>query len=163
MQRFYQESLNVTFDEILLKPKSSSLVEDDGIDEPIVQDINGLSSLQVNVLNEGYPKCLKKARGHPIEQVIGKLNERILRVFLKLCIIKDPIWEKISCKLEEPICNPYVDECVCCQIQQMMEENMYSLRKEMREIHTFINNDLKVLTVVIEDIARVLPQDINEE
>nr|GEY66869.1 hypothetical protein [Tanacetum cinerariifolium] len=31
---------------------------------------------------------------------------------------------------------------------------MYALRKEMQEIHTNINNDLKVLTAVVEDIAR---------
>ncbi|GJV11607.1 retrovirus-related pol polyprotein from transposon TNT 1-94 [Tanacetum coccineum] len=74
-----EESLNVTFDESLPEPKSSSLVEDDRINEPIVQDLNGSSSLQVNVSDEGYPKSLKEARGHPIEQVIGELNERKLR------------------------------------------------------------------------------------
>ncbi|GJU20814.1 hypothetical protein Tco_1154156 [Tanacetum coccineum] len=74
-----EESLNVTFDESLPEPKSSSLVEHDRIDEPIVQDLNGLPSLQVNVSDEGYPKSLKEARGHPIEQVIGELNDRTLR------------------------------------------------------------------------------------
>ncbi|GJR51133.1 hypothetical protein Tco_1401654 [Tanacetum coccineum] len=74
-----EESLNVTFDESLPEPKSSSLVEDDRIDEPIVQDLNGSPSLKVNVSDEGYPKSLKKSRGQPIEQVIGKLNERTLR------------------------------------------------------------------------------------
>ncbi|GJU07638.1 hypothetical protein Tco_1124068 [Tanacetum coccineum] len=43
------------------------------------------------------------------------------------------------------------------------EEIMYALLKEMREIHTLINNDLKVLTAVVEDIARVFHPDINEE
>nr|GEV99511.1 retrovirus-related Pol polyprotein from transposon TNT 1-94 [Tanacetum cinerariifolium] len=74
-----EESLNVTFDESLPKPKSSSSVEDDRIDEPIVQDLNGSPSLQVNVSDEGYPKSLKEAIGHPIEQVIGELNERTLK------------------------------------------------------------------------------------
>ncbi|GJW81857.1 hypothetical protein Tco_0145832 [Tanacetum coccineum] len=68
-----EESLNVTFDESLLEPKSSPSVDDDRINEPIVQDLNGSSSLQVkvNVLDEGYLKSLKEASGHPIEQVIG--------------------------------------------------------------------------------------------
>ncbi|GJY06181.1 hypothetical protein Tco_0373235 [Tanacetum coccineum] len=57
-----EESLNVTFDESLPEPKSSPLVEDDRINEPIVQDLNGSLSLQVNALNEGYPKSLKEAR-----------------------------------------------------------------------------------------------------
>ncbi|GKD64216.1 hypothetical protein Tco_1306324 [Tanacetum coccineum] len=48
-----EKSLNVTFDESLLEPKSSSLVEDDRIDEPEVQDLNASPSLQINVeLNE---------------------------------------------------------------------------------------------------------------
>ncbi|GKC41310.1 hypothetical protein Tco_1059032, partial [Tanacetum coccineum] len=62
----------------LPEPKSSYLVEDDRTDEPIVQDLNGSSSLQVNVSDKGYPKSLKEARGHPIEQVISELNERTL-------------------------------------------------------------------------------------
>ncbi|GJY59907.1 hypothetical protein Tco_0459799 [Tanacetum coccineum] len=57
-----EESLNVTFEESLPEPKSSSSVEDDRIDEPIVQDLNGSPSLLVNVSDEGYPKSLKEAR-----------------------------------------------------------------------------------------------------
>ncbi|GJU59823.1 hypothetical protein Tco_1237589 [Tanacetum coccineum] len=79
-----EESLNVTFDESLAEPISSFSVEDDRIDELIVQDLNGSPLLQVNVLDEGYPKSLKEARGHPIEQVIGKLNERTLRIITTL-------------------------------------------------------------------------------
>ncbi|GKD53668.1 hypothetical protein Tco_1287055 [Tanacetum coccineum] len=74
-----EKSFNITFDEILPEPKSSSLVEDDRINEPIVQDLNGSPLLQVNVLDEGYPKSVKEARCHQIEQVIGDLNERTLR------------------------------------------------------------------------------------
>nr|GEV14332.1 hypothetical protein [Tanacetum cinerariifolium] len=69
-----EKSLNVTFNESLSKPKSSPLVEDDRISELVVQDLNGSSLLQVNVLNEGYPKGVKDARGHPIEQVIEPKN-----------------------------------------------------------------------------------------
>ncbi|GJZ39336.1 retrovirus-related pol polyprotein from transposon TNT 1-94, partial [Tanacetum coccineum] len=74
-----EESLNVTFDESLLEPKSSPSIKDDRINKPIVQDLNGSPSLQVNVSDEGYPKSRKKARDHPIKQVIGELNERTLR------------------------------------------------------------------------------------
>nr|GEX07940.1 hypothetical protein [Tanacetum cinerariifolium] len=87
----------------------------------------------------------------------------ICKGFLNLCIVEDHIWEKISCELEEPIRNTHVDECVCCQVQHMTIESMYALRKEMREIHISINNDLKVLTTVVEDIARVFLQDTNKE
>ncbi|GJW03599.1 hypothetical protein Tco_1562455 [Tanacetum coccineum] len=87
----------------------------------------------------------------------------ICRALLNLCIVEDPIWEKISHKLEEPIRSAHVDECVCCQVKHMMEESMYALRKEMRDIHTLINNDFKVLTAIVEDIAKVFLQDTNEE
>nr|GEU64957.1 alpha/beta hydrolases superfamily protein [Tanacetum cinerariifolium] len=73
-----EESLNITFDESFPEPKLSSLEEYNRIEEPIVQDLNGSSSLQDNVSDEGYPKRLKEARGHLIEQVIGELNERTL-------------------------------------------------------------------------------------
>ncbi|GJT85520.1 hypothetical protein Tco_1067237 [Tanacetum coccineum] len=86
----------------------------------------------------------------------------ICRAFLKLCIVEDHIWEKISRELEEPTRSTHVDECVCSQVQHMTEESLYSLRKKMREIHININNDLKVLTTVIEDIARIFLQDTNE-
>ncbi|GJW67398.1 hypothetical protein Tco_0121822 [Tanacetum coccineum] len=79
----------------------------------------------------------------------------ICKAFLKLCIVEDLIWDKISRKLKEPLRNTHVDECVCCQVQHITEENMHTLRMEMQEIHESINNDLKVLTMIIEDIAKV--------
>ncbi|GKC68307.1 hypothetical protein Tco_1100905 [Tanacetum coccineum] len=59
----------------LPEPKSSSSVEDDRINEPTFQDLNGSPLLQVNRSDEGYPKSLKEARDHPIKHVIGELNE----------------------------------------------------------------------------------------
>ncbi|GJX78627.1 retrotransposon protein [Tanacetum coccineum] len=74
-----KESLNVTFDESLPEPNSSSSEEDDRIIEPLVQNWVRSPSLEVNVSESGYPKNLKEARGHPIKQVIGELNQRTLR------------------------------------------------------------------------------------
>ncbi|GKA04524.1 hypothetical protein Tco_0683644 [Tanacetum coccineum] len=76
-----EESLNVNFDESLPEPKSSSLVEDDRIIEPVVQNPVRSPSLQVNASKPSYPESLKEARGHPIEQVNGELNERTLRYY----------------------------------------------------------------------------------
>nr|GEZ42810.1 hypothetical protein [Tanacetum cinerariifolium] len=166
------------------------LVEDDRIDEPIIEDLNGSPSLQVSVSDEGYPKSLKKLEPktklnknhydfedssfhsnfrrrimtleeeefYPWEQLKSS-NVDICKEFLKLCIIDDPIWDKISCKLEEPLRNTHVDDCVCCQVQHMMEENVHALCLKMQDIHASINNDLKLLTAVIEDIAKVFLQD----
>ncbi|GKE66362.1 hypothetical protein Tco_1520523, partial [Tanacetum coccineum] len=68
----------------LPEPKSSSLVEDDRINEPIVPNPVRSPSLEANASELSYPKSLKEARGHLIEQVIGELNERTLRSKSKL-------------------------------------------------------------------------------
>ncbi|GKE22766.1 hypothetical protein Tco_1434278 [Tanacetum coccineum] len=94
---------------------------------------------------------------------IKSSNINICRAFLKLCVVEDPISEKITCELKEPFRNTYVDECVCCQVQRMTKEKVYALRKDMLEIHASINNDLKVSTTVVEDIARVFLQENDEE
>ncbi|GKD13780.1 hypothetical protein Tco_1198187 [Tanacetum coccineum] len=104
----------------------------------------------------------KEDEYYPWEELKSS-NVDICRAFLKLCMVEDPIWDKITRELKEPSRNTHVDECVCCQVQHMKEENVYALHKEMREIYASINNDLKVLTAVVEDIARVFLQDQNEE
>ncbi|GJT61911.1 hypothetical protein Tco_1005444 [Tanacetum coccineum] len=53
--------------------------EDDRIIEPVVQDPVRSLSLEANALEPDYPKCVKEAKGHLIEQVIGELNARTLR------------------------------------------------------------------------------------
>nr|GEV31158.1 hypothetical protein [Tanacetum cinerariifolium] len=91
------------------EPKSSPSVEDDRINEPIVQDLNELSSLQVNVSDEGYPKSIKEARDHPIEQVTGEFNERTLRTYVK------------GMEVRKHCCfNETKDRCQCI-IQTMVE------------------------------------------
>ncbi|GJU61179.1 hypothetical protein Tco_1238945 [Tanacetum coccineum] len=60
-------------------------------------------------------------------------NIDVCKKFLKLCIIKDPIWERISHKPEEPSRDIHVDECVCCQVQHMTEES--SLQRIARDTY----------------------------
>nr|GEU33080.1 retrovirus-related Pol polyprotein from transposon TNT 1-94 [Tanacetum cinerariifolium] len=72
------EFLSVTFDLSLPEPKSSPLVEDDRINERLVQNPVRSPSLDVKDLKPGYSKSVKEAKGHPIEKVIGELNERTL-------------------------------------------------------------------------------------
>nr|GEX31568.1 retrovirus-related Pol polyprotein from transposon TNT 1-94 [Tanacetum cinerariifolium] len=55
-----EESLNVTFDESLPEPKSSTSIEDDRIIEPVDQYPVRSSSLEANASEKGYPKNLKK-------------------------------------------------------------------------------------------------------
>ncbi|GJR92730.1 hypothetical protein Tco_0264904 [Tanacetum coccineum] len=67
---------------------------------------------------------------YPWEQLKSS-DVDIYRAFLKLCIVEDPIWDKISRKLEEPLRNTHVNERACCQVQHMTEENVNALRTEM--------------------------------
>nr|GEU70196.1 copia protein [Tanacetum cinerariifolium] len=57
-----KESLKTTFDESLPEPKSSPSSEYDRINEPIVQDLNGSSSLQVNFWIKAILKVSKKLK-----------------------------------------------------------------------------------------------------
>ncbi|GJZ55883.1 reverse transcriptase domain-containing protein [Tanacetum coccineum] len=79
-----EESLNVTFDESFPEPKLSPLVEDDRINEPVVQNLVRSPSLEVNASEPGYPKSVKEARGHPIEQVIEEnFEEEVVEIMAK--------------------------------------------------------------------------------
>ncbi|GKB90898.1 hypothetical protein Tco_0963170 [Tanacetum coccineum] len=82
-----EESFNVTFDESFPEPKSSPSVKYDRIIEPIVHNPVRSPSLEANALEPGYLKSVKKPRGHPIEQVIGELNKRTLRISNVITII----------------------------------------------------------------------------
>nr|GEX04136.1 hypothetical protein [Tanacetum cinerariifolium] len=128
------ESLNVTFDESFLEPKSSSSIKYDRIDEPIVQDLNGSSLLQVIVSDEGYHKSLKEARGHPIEQVTGELNERILREVR----MWDKIWNPLS---PNHIVHGY-------SIKDLSEEN--------RNMLSSINEAIKPMLAITTNMSRII-------
>ncbi|GJS39733.1 retrovirus-related pol polyprotein from transposon TNT 1-94 [Tanacetum coccineum] len=77
-----EESLNVTFDEIPPPTKLSPLVDDDvGEEEAIINNTKVVNnnneedeSIEVDkVVN------IKESKNHPLDQVIGNLNQRILR------------------------------------------------------------------------------------
>ncbi|GJW52063.1 hypothetical protein Tco_0093414 [Tanacetum coccineum] len=173
-----EESLNVIFDESLREPKSSSSIEYDRIDEPIVQDLNGSPSLQVNVSDEGYPKSLKEARGHPIEQVIGKkivkekdLNDEwvnptsddniILGNYMKKCLVDGPIWYKIGYpfphKLDENE-HPHTATWQCCKKGIEVQNDLKEFHEETREIHYSLNNNFKLLCSMVEPLAKAASQ-----
>ncbi|GJR06264.1 retrovirus-related pol polyprotein from transposon TNT 1-94 [Tanacetum coccineum] len=100
-----EEFLNVTIDKSLPEPKSSPLVKDGRINEPTVQDLNGLPSLQVNVSDDGNPKSVKEARVHPIEQVLGEsgssLDFHLDDSWMKILpdyFVSSPILSKSGCR-----------------------------------------------------------------
>ncbi|GKF54437.1 hypothetical protein Tco_0161347, partial [Tanacetum coccineum] len=70
-----EESLNVTFDESPPPTKLLPLVDDDVDEEEVVNNINeeDESTKVDKIVN------IKESKNHPLDQVIGNLNQRILR------------------------------------------------------------------------------------
>ncbi|GJR86699.1 hypothetical protein Tco_0210710 [Tanacetum coccineum] len=77
-----EESLNVTFDETPPPPKTSPLEDDDLVEEeaievnktkPLGNDLEDKSLENNEIIN------IKESKSHPLDNVIGNLNQRTLR------------------------------------------------------------------------------------
>ena len=87
----------------------------------------------------------------------------IVRDFIKLCFFGDDIWTKIERKLGKPLENDHTRRCACCSTNGVIERNVLSICKEMRELHKSINNDMLVMAAILKDISRVTLQERDEE
>nr|GEX57351.1 retrovirus-related Pol polyprotein from transposon TNT 1-94 [Tanacetum cinerariifolium] len=80
--RKVKESLNVTFDETPPPSKTSPLVDDD-LDEEEATKVNEKKNLENDIEDETLEideiVNIKESRNHPLENVIGNLNQRTLR------------------------------------------------------------------------------------
>ncbi|GJR13521.1 copia protein [Tanacetum coccineum] len=85
----YEESLNVTFDETPPPSKTSPLVDDDLYEEEAIRQTkkkNLENVVEDETLEIDEKVNIKGSRNHPLENVIGNLNQRTLR--LKAFLIK---------------------------------------------------------------------------
>nr|GEZ53425.1 retrovirus-related Pol polyprotein from transposon TNT 1-94 [Tanacetum cinerariifolium] len=77
-----EESLNVTFDETFPPSKTSFLVDDD-LDEEEANTVTEKKNLKNDIVDETLEideiVYIKKSRNHPLENVIGNLNQKTLR------------------------------------------------------------------------------------
>ncbi|GJY44813.1 retrovirus-related pol polyprotein from transposon TNT 1-94 [Tanacetum coccineum] len=80
--RKVEESLNVTFDETPLPSKTSPLVDDD-LDEEEAIKVTEKKNLENDIVDETLEideiVNIKESNNHPLENVIGNLNQRTLR------------------------------------------------------------------------------------
>nr|GEV33811.1 retrovirus-related Pol polyprotein from transposon TNT 1-94 [Tanacetum cinerariifolium] len=80
--RKVEESLNVTFDETPPPSKTSPLVDDD-LDEEEAIKVTEKKNIKNDIVNETLEineiVNIKESRKHPLENVIGNLNQRTLR------------------------------------------------------------------------------------
>ncbi|GJU75791.1 retrovirus-related pol polyprotein from transposon TNT 1-94 [Tanacetum coccineum] len=77
-----EESLNVTFDETPPPSKTSPLVDDDLDEEEAIGEIekkNQENDVEDETLEIDEIVNIKESRNHPLENVIGNLNQRTLR------------------------------------------------------------------------------------
>ncbi|GJT97520.1 retrovirus-related pol polyprotein from transposon TNT 1-94 [Tanacetum coccineum] len=81
--RKVEESLNVTFDETPPPSKTSPLVDDD-LDEEEAIKVTEKKNLENDIVDETLEVDeiinIKESRNHPLENVIGNLNQRTLRL-----------------------------------------------------------------------------------
>ncbi|GKF06892.1 hypothetical protein Tco_0037560, partial [Tanacetum coccineum] len=80
--RKIEESLNVTFDETPPPSKTSPLVDDDLDEEETIREIekkNLENIVKDETLEIDEIVNIKESRNHPLENVIGNLNQRTLR------------------------------------------------------------------------------------
>ncbi|GJT53124.1 retrovirus-related pol polyprotein from transposon TNT 1-94 [Tanacetum coccineum] len=80
--RKIKESLNVTFDETPPPSKTSPLVDDDLDEEEAIMEIekkNLENVIEDEILEIDEIVNIKESRNHPLENVIGNLNQRTLR------------------------------------------------------------------------------------
>ncbi|GJU44064.1 retrovirus-related pol polyprotein from transposon TNT 1-94 [Tanacetum coccineum] len=77
-----EESLNVTFDETPLPPKTSPLEDDELVEEEAIK-VNKTRNLGNDVEDKSLENKeiinIKESNSHPLENVIGNLNQRTLR------------------------------------------------------------------------------------
>ncbi|GJZ84031.1 hypothetical protein Tco_0649204, partial [Tanacetum coccineum] len=137
-----EESLNVTFDESLLMPKSSPSVEDDRIIKPLVQNPVRCPSLEVNALEPGYPKSLKEAKGHPIEQVIVSSPKSVLH----------------DKALEDSSSDSNFDADL-----HLNDEEDNDLKEENRDMLSSINKAIKLMLAIATNMNCVIENDIGKE
>ncbi|GKC74960.1 hypothetical protein Tco_1125734 [Tanacetum coccineum] len=75
-----EESLNVTFDESPPPTKLSPLVDDDiGKEEAIERKVKVDNNVENESIEVDEVVNIKESKSHPLEQVIGNLNQRTLR------------------------------------------------------------------------------------
>ncbi|GJU74588.1 retrovirus-related pol polyprotein from transposon TNT 1-94 [Tanacetum coccineum] len=81
--RKVKELLNVTFDETPLPSKTSPLVDDDLYEEEEIK-VTEKKNLENDIMDETLENDeivnIKESRNHPLENVIGNLNQRTLRL-----------------------------------------------------------------------------------
>ncbi|GJZ57241.1 hypothetical protein Tco_0612735 [Tanacetum coccineum] len=73
------ESLNITLDESPPPCKTSLLVDDELVKSQVTENEVDIVDLEENRLLNNDIVNIKESKNHPLDKVIGKLNERTLR------------------------------------------------------------------------------------
>nr|GEW01599.1 pentatricopeptide repeat-containing protein [Tanacetum cinerariifolium] len=103
--RKVKESFNVTFDETPPLSKTSLLVDDD-LDEDEANNITEKKNIENDIVDETLEidkiVNIKESRNHPLENVIGNLNQRTLRWSLDELVYGAPLEGPYQTNLPSP-------------------------------------------------------------
>ncbi|GJR34730.1 hypothetical protein Tco_1210414 [Tanacetum coccineum] len=123
-----EESLNVTFDETPPPPKTSPLENDDLFKEeaikinetrPLGNDVEDKSLENNEIIN------IKESKSHPLENVIGNLNQRTLR----------------SQAQDKSIFFCFISTIVPININEALKDESWVIAMQ-EELNQFISNDV---------------------
>ncbi|GJZ19606.1 hypothetical protein Tco_0556196 [Tanacetum coccineum] len=85
----------------------------------------------------------------------------ILGNYVKKCLSNGPIWYKMGYPLLHKLDkneHPRTATCQCCKKGIKVQNDLKEFHEEMREIHYSLNNNFKLLCLMVEPLAKAATQ-----
>ncbi|GJX90833.1 retrovirus-related pol polyprotein from transposon TNT 1-94 [Tanacetum coccineum] len=168
----YEESLNVTFDETPPPSKTSPLVDDD-LDEEEAIKVTEKKNLENDIEDETLEideiVNIKESRNHPLENVIGNLNQRTLRSQAQnqsnfFCFISTIEPKNVNEALEDESWIVTMQE----ELNQFIANDVWELVPQPRNMTIIgtkwvFRNKLDENSIVSQNKARLVAQGYNQQ
>ncbi|GJU14942.1 putative ribonuclease H-like domain-containing protein [Tanacetum coccineum] len=170
--RKVEESLNVTFDETPPPSKTSPLVDDD-LDEEEAIKVTEKKNLENDIEDETLEideiVNIKESRNHPLENVIGNLNQRTLRSQAQnqsnfFCFISTIEPKNVNESLANESCIVAMQE----ELNQFIANDVWELVPQPRNMTIIgtkwvFRNKLDENGIVSQNKARLVAQGYNQQ
>ncbi|GJY37204.1 retrovirus-related pol polyprotein from transposon TNT 1-94 [Tanacetum coccineum] len=147
--RKVEESLNVTFDETPPPSKTSPLVDDD-LDEEEAIKVTKKKNLENDIVDETLEideiVNIKESRNHPLENVIGNLNQRTLRS-------QAQNQSNFFC---------FISTIEPKNVNEALTDDSWIVAMQ-EELNQFIANELDENSIVSRNKARLVAQGYNQQ
>ncbi|GJR26813.1 hypothetical protein Tco_1103045 [Tanacetum coccineum] len=136
-----EESLNMTFDESSPSPKTSPLEDDDLVEKEAIKvsenkPIENDAAYEILEINEIVN--IKESKSHPLENVIGNLNQRILRS--QAMLINILVFEEANTLVISTTEAEYVSAGKACQQALWMKQALIDYDIHLDDIPIMCDN-----------------------